>query len=376
MGLNQRSRRRSATTTIRVLAVGSALGLLVLIGAGPALACGGLIGPNGGVSLQRTTTLVGYHNGVEHYITAFTFEGGTGNFGSITPLPAVPTAIEKGGAWTLQRLVRETEPINAAFDTAGRAAAAAAPVPAQVIQQTTIGALDLTVLKGGGFAVGEWAKNNGFSLPPDAPALLDFYAHRSPIFMAAKFNADAAAAQGQQAGAITPIALTIPTKQPWVPLAILGLGKTQSDFVSADIYLLTDQAPAMLPDPTPLRSNRTSTNGLVLNTSEQASASLISDLREDQGGSWIPASGMWLTYLRLSTPEVNLRYDLSVGVNGVAPSARAAGLASNPAPSTPTPPSGGGSAWVWWASALGAAGLAAAWGWSWRRSLRVPGLPA
>ena len=360
----------------RLLAVGGALGLLVLVG-GPALACGGLIGPNGGVSLQRTTTLVGYHNGVEHYVTAFTFEGGEGNFGSITPLPAVPTAIEKGGAWTLQRLVRETQPVEefAALGASDRAVPAAAP--AQVLQQTTIGALDITVLKGGGFAVGEWARNNGFSLPPDAPALLDFYANRSPIFMAAKFDAGAAAAQGQQAGAITPIDLTIPTPQPWVPLAILGLGKAQSDFVSADIYLLTDQAPTMLPDPTPLRSERTSTNGLILNTSEQASAGLIADLRADQGGSWIPASGMWLTYLQLSTPEVNLRYDLSVGVNGLAPSARAAGLASDPAPSGHTPPPPGGDpAWVWWASALGAAGIAGAWGWSWRRSLRVPGLPA
>lgn len=358
-----------------IVSVGAAIGL-VAIGAGPALACGGLIGPNGGVSLDRTTTLVGYHNGVEHYVTAFTFEGGTGNFGSITPLPAVPTAIEKGGAWTLQRLVRETQPQPEFGILNDAARGAAVPTAAQVLQQTTIGALDLTVLKGGGVAVGEWAKDNGFTLPADAPALLDFYANRSPIFLAAKFDAGAAAAQGQKAGAITPIALTIPTRQPWVPLAILGLGKTQSQFVSADIYLLTDEAPAMLPDPTPIDGRRTSTNGLVLNTSEQASASLISDLRADQGGSWIPTSGMWLTYLQLNTAEVNLRYDLSVGVNGVAPSARAAGLASNPGPSSHTPPSGGGSAWVWWASAAGATGIAAVWGWSWRRSLRSPGLPA
>ena len=34
----------------------------------------------------RTTTLAGYHDGVEHYITAFQFQGGGGAFGSLTPL--------------------------------------------------------------------------------------------------------------------------------------------------------------------------------------------------------------------------------------------------------------------------------------------------
>ena len=33
----------------------------------------------------------------------------------------------------------------------------------------------------------------GFRLPPDAPEVLDFYAERSPIFLAAAFDADAAA---------------------------------------------------------------------------------------------------------------------------------------------------------------------------------------
>ena len=50
----------------------------------PTLACGGLIGPNGAVNLLRTTTLAGYHNGIEHYVTAFQFAGGGGAFGSIT----------------------------------------------------------------------------------------------------------------------------------------------------------------------------------------------------------------------------------------------------------------------------------------------------
>ncbi|TMD28768.1 MAG: hypothetical protein E6I94_07885, partial [Chloroflexi bacterium] len=58
--------------------------------AGSTLACGGLIGPNGAVNLLRTTTFAGYHDGVEHYVTAFKFAGGGGAFGSLIPLPGVP----------------------------------------------------------------------------------------------------------------------------------------------------------------------------------------------------------------------------------------------------------------------------------------------
>ena len=39
------------------------------------LACGGLVTPNGTVSLLKTTTLAAYHEGVEHYVTSFEFAG-------------------------------------------------------------------------------------------------------------------------------------------------------------------------------------------------------------------------------------------------------------------------------------------------------------
>src|SRR5215212_1809595 len=102
-----------------------AAALAVFLAATPALACGGLIGPNGAVNLLRTTTFAGYHDGTEHYVTAFQFAGGGGAFGSITPLPGIPTTVEKGGDWTLQRLVRETTPQRVLLLDAVRAAPAA-----------------------------------------------------------------------------------------------------------------------------------------------------------------------------------------------------------------------------------------------------------
>ena len=137
----------------RLLLAATASLLFLVLAAGPALACGGLVSPNGTIALVRTTTLAAYHHGVEHYVTGFKFVGGGAEFGSIVPLPGIPTRVIRGGDWTLQRLEREVQP-----PVEGVALKAAAPVPAaspaQVILQTSIDSLDITVLKGGGYAVG------------------------------------------------------------------------------------------------------------------------------------------------------------------------------------------------------------------------------
>src|SRR4051812_39823255 len=231
---------------MRRLLVLVAAPLLAVAVSAPAWACGGLIGPNGTVNLGRTTTLAAYHDGVEHYVTSFTFEGGGGAFGSLVPLPGVPADVERGGDWTLQRLVRETRPKPRAEDGKFVAASAAAE-GAQVLLEKRIDALDITVLKGGGSDVGKWAADNGFQLPPDAPEVLDFYARRSPVFLAARFDADAARSQGIEQGQGTPIHVTIPTPDPWVPLRILALGKKATEPINADVCLLTDVRPDLLP---------------------------------------------------------------------------------------------------------------------------------
>jgi len=292
--------------------------LATILVAGPALACGGLIGPNGAVNLLRTTTFAGYHDGVEHYVTAFQFQGGGGAFGSITPLPGVPSSVEKGGDWTLQRLIRETDPPQEGFRF-DLALGAASSAGAEVLMQVRIDALDVTVLKGGAADVGQWANDHGFRLPPDAPEVLEFYAERSPIFLAAVFDADAAADRGQAIGDGTPVHISIPTPNPWVPIRILGLGKSGGGVVEADVYLLTDIAPALLPTPT-------GANGMRLDHSQPATDSLLADLRSDQGMSWVPEDG-WLTKIRVDGTAPQLSYDLAVDASGQgAPSWVQAGL--------------------------------------------------
>ena len=301
---------RLLITTIPILAALVAASLIQ--GPSSASACAGLIGSNGAVNLGRTTTLAAYHESIEHYVTAFEFQGGGGEFGTLIPLPDVPSKVERGGDWTLQRLALETQPpvAEAAFG-GGRA------LGAVVLQEVRIDALDITVLKGGGPDVATWATEHGFRLSPDAPEVLDFYAARSPIFLAAVFDGDAALARGQQVGDGTPVHITIPTSNPWVPLRILALGKQPADRVDADVFLLTDREPALLPAPGP---------GLTLVHNEAATTTLLDDLRADVGMSWIPQSA-WLTKLQVDSAAADLRFDLAVDTSGENnPSLVAAGL--------------------------------------------------
>ena len=115
--------------------------------------------------------------------------------------------------------------------------------------------------------------------------MLDFYARRSPIFMAARFDATRAAQLGQNTGDGTPIMVTIPTNEPWVPLRILASVSTPRRSCDADVFLLTDDRPKLL----------AGGRGLSLDRNEPANESLLTDLRTDKGMGWVPQH-MWFTY--------------------------------------------------------------------------------
>jgi len=316
-----------------IVAMGTAA--IVTVG-GPAWACGGLIAPNGAVGLVKTATLAAYADGVEHYVTQFEFAGAKGEFGSIVPLPGVPERVVRGGEWTLDRLAIEVQPPILAF---AEGAAEAAPVArdVEILEQKRIGALDITVLRGGGTAVGNWARENGFDLTPDAPEVLEFYARRSPVFMAAKFDATEAARRGLDRGEGTSIHLAIPTDDPWVPLRILALGQSGDAVVEADVFLLTERQPELLPGPVGSGSGA-ERDGLALVRDEPASPFLLTDLAGDRGMGWLPTDGMWLTYLQVQEEADELTYDLAIDATGPGePSAVDAGLFVPPASARTSP---------------------------------------
>ncbi len=54
--------------------------------------------------------------------------------------------------------------------------------------------------------------------------------------------------------------------------------------------------------------------GLTFGRNEEASTSLLDDLRSDDGMGWVPDE-MWLSYLPLSAPAAELDYDLAISTS-------------------------------------------------------------
>jgi hypothetical protein len=292
-----------------------ALTVFSIAAALPAAACGGLVAPDGAVRLERAATLVAWHDGVEHYMTAFAYQGDVSSLGWIVPLPTVPDKIQEGGAWTLQRLARETQPPPAAF---GDVRNVAASDSAQVLQQLTIEALNITVLKGSGQEVLNWCATNNFTLNDETRTHLLRYAQGSPFFMAAKFDTSIIKARHEVQGDGTPILITMHTAHPWVPLEVLALDGQQ---VQADLYLLTDE-PLNTSDvgavagQSPVGTEIPGAPGFTLAFQEPMNAGLYHDLSTDRNMSWVRPDG-WLTYLSLDAPSEEVTYDMGVTSRGV-----------------------------------------------------------
>jgi len=280
-----------------------------------ALACGALVAPNGSVRLARATTLVAWHAGVERYLSSFSYQGDFTDLGWIIPLPAVPTSIVEGGAWTLQRLELETHPVTPTFGAVDHAASAGS---AQVLQQVKIAALNITVIRGSGPEIVNWATGNGFLLADEVRAHLLVYAHGSPIFLAAKYDTSAAKAQHLLQGDGTPILITMKTAHIWVPLEVLA---NEGQPVQADLFLLTDQ-PVYTSDvaaevgQSSVNSQVPNAPGFDLAFQERMTPSLYHDLSTDRNMGWVRPDS-WLTYLTLNATEPTVTYDMGVSSRGV-----------------------------------------------------------
>ena len=286
--------------------------------AAPALACGALVAPDGDVRLGHVATFVAWHGGVEHYLTSFAYQGNETGLGWIVPLPAAPTSIQAGGRWTLQRLELEVNPAPPLAAGAGFAESAAVAAPAQVIEQTQVEALNVTVVKGSGPAVIEWATQNGFYLSTEVHDHLLTYAKATPFFMAAKYDLTAARARGLLAGDGVPLLITMPTPHLWVPLEILANDNAPVD---ADLFLLSDGALTTGNEPRigvldgPVGRQLPAAPGLVVRFQEPMTGRLFQDLSSDRNMAWVWHDS-WLTYLQLQAPAEAVTYDLGVASDG------------------------------------------------------------
>jgi len=186
-----------------------------------------------------------------------------------------------------------------------------------VLQQVQVRALDITVLSGSGQAVLDWAAENGFAIDGETHNHIVQYAKGSPIFMAAKYNADRAAKQRLIFGDGAPVLITMKLPHPWIPFEVLAAGAQ----VQADLYLLSDKPVntsewRALLGVSGVGSSVQGAEGFSLEFQEKMTDSLYKDLSSDKNMSWVRRDS-WLTYLTLSAPDDKVTYDMSVTPMGI-----------------------------------------------------------
>ena len=292
----------------RRLLAGAAVAAALVAGAGTlhdVSACGGLVAPNGAVRLARASTAIAWHDGVEHYLTSFTYQGDVPDIGWIVPLPAIPDSVVKGGSWSLQRMAREARP--PAPEALAFGGANERTTSAEVVLKTTVDSLDITVIKGSGQEVSDWCATNGFTLNDETRAHILSYAASSPIFLAAKYDTNAARARGFFQGDGTPVLITMRTPRLWVPLEVLANDK---DPLSADLYLLTDERPAP-PNRFFFFPGADLASGFQLVKQEPIPQQLHDDLAAQPNMAWVPRDG-WFTALSIDAPGDVVTYDMTV----------------------------------------------------------------
>lgn len=100
---------------------------------------------------------------------------------------------------------------------------------------------------------------------------------------------------------------------------ILTLGRGALEPIDAEVYLLTDRQPALLPKaPTALK----------VEADGPASQSLMTDLKSDKGMGWMPDHA-WLTAFHIDGQARDLHFDLAIDASGQnSPSTIATGLVS------------------------------------------------
>lgn len=290
---------------------------VLLLAPTAAHACGFLVAENGAIRLDTfTAAAILTEDGDAHYVTSFTFNGSPESFGAVIPLPDVPTEVEKAPGWFLQRLVIETSPpaprVQAeAFDAASGGA--------EVVASYEVDALDITILRGGGADVLAWADENGFDLGvadgdiedlSDATAMLDFYAQRSPIFAAIRFDNERAAEQELTAGQGIPVRFSFADQdQAWIPVKVLGFDKRPDAEVVADLFLLTPGTPTILGGHVPGTQ-------VTFQQAYEPGSALVTDLTGDERAAWVP-DAFTLTRIDVRTEAQLLDWDVAARVGGV-----------------------------------------------------------
>ena len=165
--------------------------------------------------------LIFFRDGTEQLVISPSFDGATGDFAWVVPVPARPKVKVLEGA-PFHELARLVEPAPPRSMSAKMSAPAAGRPsgPVTVLERKTVGDYDVSVLSStDANALMHWLETNSYHLPPKAEAPMQEYVKKGWTFVACRIKAPKSA-QGLHKGTLTPLRLIFPASKPIYPMRL------------------------------------------------------------------------------------------------------------------------------------------------------------
>ncbi|MDQ3990689.1 MAG: DUF2330 domain-containing protein, partial [Actinomycetota bacterium] len=219
----------------RTAALAFAGAALAVIGAGPALACGGMVSPDGATELARFETLLVHDGATQQILTSVAYETsreyGSGTeadegFAWLMPLPS-PPEVGAGDAAAIRSARSMTAPpprdehvppVMPLLCACGAADQGPGATGVDVLGRTVVEGLEFVTL--GGERAGEmaaWMREEGFTFHDRQEPVLQGYLDRGWVVVAARILPGA-----EPTGELTTVRFRFDTAEPVYPLAIAG----------------------------------------------------------------------------------------------------------------------------------------------------------
>jgi len=273
-----------------------------------ALACGGMVSPDGTADMQGMSALLSYDGAREDLAVVVSYAAPSGPFAWLMPLPAAPQISQASVQGLIDGFRITTPPLESDYQPhlgLGFSGAAAPSSGVLELGRTTIGNLEFVTL--GATDAGElatWMQAHHFGFHDTQRESIQGYLARHWVLVAARTTAAAPAS-----GAIA-VRFTFTTPDPVYPLAIAGA--SHQGTLPMHLLVITPYRPASATYPeTTVRPASNGEEPSPQSRLELRYASTLTAVEREQVGQTVAVpAGSWLTRYDAEWQVTDLRMDL------------------------------------------------------------------
>jgi hypothetical protein len=270
-----------------------------------ALACGGMVSPNGTADMQGMSALLSYDGASEDLAVVVSYAAPSGPFAWLMPLPAAPQISQTSVQGLVEGFRITTPPLESEFQVHLGLGAAAPASGVLELGRTTIGNLEFVTL--GATDAGEvatWMQAHNFVFHDTQRESVQGYLARHWVLVAARPTTAA-----PTSGAIA-VRFTFPTPDPVYPLAIAGA--SHQGTLPMHLLVVTPYRPASVtyPETTVLPASNGEEPAPQSRLELRYASTLTATEREQVAQTVAVPAGSWLTRYDAEWQVTDLGMDL------------------------------------------------------------------